>query len=62
MDNKFLEYIKDKGIDPCGEYGEFHTFVTGSPVFKGKIKFVDTKVIRKGEYWVLDVNKYNILK
>lgn len=61
MDNKFLEYIKDKGIDPCGEYGEFHTFVTGGPIFKGKIKFVDTNVIRKNDYWVLDVNNYHIL-
>ena len=30
-------------------------------VFKGKIEFVDTKVVRKNNYWVLDVNKYHIL-
>ena len=23
-----------EGIDPCGEYGEFHTFVYGGPMFK----------------------------
>jgi uncharacterized protein (TIGR00290 family) len=25
------------GIDPCGENGEFHTFVLAGPMFKGKI-------------------------
>lgn len=23
-----------RGIDPCGEYGEYHTFVTGGPLFR----------------------------
>lgn len=58
MDNSFLEYVKSRGIDPCGEYGEFHTFVTSGPIFKGKIKFMDAEVAEKGNYWVLDVKRH----
>jgi len=61
MDYKFLEYVKRKGIDLCGEYGEFHTFVTNCPMFKCQIKFTDTEVLKKGGYWVLDVRRHNVL-
>jgi diphthamide synthase (EF-2-diphthine--ammonia ligase) len=26
-----------KGVDPCGENGEFHTFVAAGPMMKGRI-------------------------
>jgi uncharacterized protein (TIGR00290 family) len=36
-----------KGIDPCGENGEFHSFVYGGPMFKSEIAIVlGEKVIR----------------
>lgn len=31
--------IKKSGSDPCGENGEYHTFVFDGPIFKNKIKF-----------------------
>src|SRR6266853_707387 len=37
------------GADPCGENGEFHTFVFNGPVFKTPIAFrVGEKVLRDG--------------
>jgi uncharacterized protein (TIGR00290 family) len=37
------------GVDPCGENGEFHTYVFDGPVFKAPIEFrVGEKVIRDG--------------
>jgi uncharacterized protein (TIGR00290 family) len=35
------QFIKDlpSHIDPCGENGEFHTFVFDGPIFKNKIEF-----------------------
>jgi len=37
------------GVDPCGENGEFHTFVFDGPVFKSPIAFrVGEKVLRDG--------------
>jgi diphthamide synthase (EF-2-diphthine--ammonia ligase) len=31
-DTRLLDTLPD-GVDPCGERGEFHTFVTGGPIF-----------------------------
>lgn len=41
--NKFLEEIPGD-IDPCGENGEFHTFVFDGPVFSKRI------IYQKGEF------------
>lgn len=38
----FLKQLP-KGVDPCGENGEFHTFCYDGPIFKQKVNF------RKGE-------------
>lgn len=34
-------FIRDlpKGVDPCGENGEFHTFVFDGPIFKNPVHF-----------------------
>jgi uncharacterized protein (TIGR00290 family) len=37
------------GVDPCGENGEFHTFVFDGPIFRTPIRFaVGEKVMRDG--------------
>jgi uncharacterized protein (TIGR00290 family) len=37
------------GVDPCGENGEFHTFVFDGPVFRAPIRFlIGEKVMRDG--------------
>lgn len=43
------EFIKDlpENVDPCGENGEFHTFVFDGPIFKNPIKFELGEVILK---------------
>jgi uncharacterized protein (TIGR00290 family) len=40
------------GVDPCGENGEFHTFVCAGPIFRQSIS------VRKGEI-VLRENRFN---
>lgn len=46
IDHGFLNSVKDK-IDPCGENGEFHTFVYDGPIFREKIQFDLGDVIKK---------------
>ena len=44
------DFIKDlpKNVDPCGENGEFHTFVFDGPLFKSPVKFsLGEKVIKE---------------
>ncbi|WLD94382.1 diphthine--ammonia ligase [Alkalihalobacillus sp. AL-G] len=38
IDNDFVHNIP-KEIDPCGEYGEYHSFVYDGPIFKSGINF-----------------------
>jgi len=43
------------GIDPCGENGEFHTFVYDGPLFKEKVRFnTGNKTLRDGR-WFLEI-------
>ncbi len=45
------EYNRDfltdlpKNVDPCGENGEFHTFVYDGPIFKKPVDFIKGKVV-----------------
>ncbi len=40
------------GIDPCGEYGEFHSFVYDGPIFKSPVAVrVGDVVVRDGRYY-----------
>jgi uncharacterized protein (TIGR00290 family) len=48
------EFLADlpPGIDPCGEYGEFHSFVYDGPIFKRPVAVrVGEIVIRDGRYY-----------
>ncbi len=38
IDDAFINDLP-QGVDPCGENGEFHTFVFDGPIFKEPVKF-----------------------
>ncbi len=47
IDHEFLKDLPDN-VDPCGENGEFHTFVFDGPIFKNPIEFeIGEKVYRE---------------
>lgn len=46
IDHAFLNSVKSK-VDPCGENGEFHTFVYDGPIFSRKIQFDLGDVVEK---------------
>ena len=53
-----LEYIKeleDRGIDICGEAGEFHTSVIGGPLFKNDLKVKHGQITSEGDYMYLEL-------
>ena len=43
------DFIKDlpKNVDPCGENGEFHTFVFDGPIFKSPVEFTLGETVYK---------------
>jgi len=55
VDVDFLKNLDKLNINPCGESGEYHTFVIGGPIFKKKIEvLIEGKTLRD-KRWFLDV-------
>ena len=46
IDRKLLNELT-ANVDPCGEYGEFHTFVYNAPYFKNTIPIIKGDVVHK---------------
>ena len=45
-----------QSVDPCGENGEFHTFVYNGPGFSGGIHFLKGKTVRKrNQFYYFDL-------
>lgn len=51
IDEELVENIKKYKVCPCGENGEYHTFVYDGPIFKKRIKILDTEVVYKETFW-----------
>ncbi|RDY29475.1 diphthine--ammonia ligase [Romboutsia weinsteinii] len=50
-----VEDIKKTGSDPCGENGEYHTFVVDGPLFKSPIEFDVKKIVLDHGYGHLEI-------
>lgn len=44
-----------KGVDPCGERGEFHTCVTGGPMFSREIKVKASEIVEREGFVFADL-------
>lgn len=54
FDQAFLDSLPP-GIDPCGENGEFHTFVYDSPVFSSPIHVAPGEIVERDGFVFADV-------
>ncbi len=69
LDGKFAGRLLDRAfwaelpadIDPCGENGEFHSFVFGGPIFKKKIDCQVGEVVLRDSYYFCDLLSVNEL-
>jgi len=46
----YVQELVDRGIDPCGEGGEFHTTVIDGPLFKTPVPVRKCAILRDGDY------------
>ena len=61
IDKDMVKEFKRRNVCPCGENGEFHTFVVDGPIFKRKVEILESEPILKDgfwKHWFLDVKKY----
>ena len=65
IDQSFLDDLPND-VDPCGENGEFHTFVFDGPIFSKPIRFTlgekvfksypnPSESITRNGYWFIDL-------
>lgn len=55
LTKEYVQELKERGIDPCGEAGEFHTTVIDGPLFKHPVPVKDGEITRRGEYMYLSL-------
>jgi diphthine-ammonia ligase len=60
MDSDFIEHLRSKDLDVCGESGEFHTFVTSGPLFRGKIEITVSDVTSRDGFWFANIKEYRV--
>ena len=62
IDGSFVADLKalDPAIDPCGEDGEFHTFVLDGPIFEERLVIEEGEAISRGRVRFLDVKEFAV--
>lgn len=61
INNQFVEDLAKLGtVDPCGERGEFHTFVTDGPLFKDSIEILETEKTMSNGYGRLEIKRFKV--
>ncbi|MDD5429070.1 MAG: diphthine--ammonia ligase [Candidatus Omnitrophica bacterium] len=62
IDRKLAMELKDMGICPCGEKGEYHTIVVDGPIFAKPIEISEAEPVLKSgfwKHWFLDIKNYS---
>jgi len=54
IDRDFLRRLP-AGVDPCGENGEFHSFVFDGPIFRGKVECAVGETVLRDAFWFCDL-------
>jgi uncharacterized protein (TIGR00290 family) len=60
LDRRLLAYLESHRIDPCGENGEYHTFVVDGPLFQQAIEITSARTVAINGYWFLDTEAYGL--
>ena len=53
LDLELVSQLKQLPIDPCGEQGEYHTWVLDAPFFKAPVQLEGTRIVDTPEYCYL---------
>jgi uncharacterized protein (TIGR00290 family) len=65
IDEELVCEFEKRKICPCGENGEFHSFVIDGPIFKNKIEILESEpILKEGfwRHWFLDIKKYRVVE
>jgi uncharacterized protein (TIGR00290 family) len=54
IDDAFLSSLP-VDVDPCGENGEFHSFVFDGPIFREAVRFSIGETVSRNSFWFCDL-------
>ena len=54
VDTNFVHSLPPH-VDPCGENGEFHSFVFAGPLFQRPVRFTPGEVVLRDSFWFCDL-------
>jgi diphthine-ammonia ligase len=61
LNDAFLADItKLSGVDPCGEGGEYHTFVTDGPLFSKRIEILESRKVTLDGSGHLEISQFEV--
>jgi diphthine-ammonia ligase len=61
INREFLNDLLKLGtVDPCGENGEFHTFVTAGPLFKKRIEILESETVKLNGNGRLVIKRFEV--
>ena len=52
---ELLPELRRRGVDPCGERGEYHTVVTDSPLFSRPLRLRHEGHVQRSGCWAIDL-------
>jgi Predicted ATPases of PP-loop superfamily len=56
LDETLVSHVTKLGSHPCGEGGEYHTFVTAGPIFKKALNVSQGKKRKGDNIWFLEIS------
>jgi diphthine-ammonia ligase len=56
LDEALVRRISELGSHPCGESGEYHTFVTAGPIFRRALNVTKNEKERRDNMWFLEIS------
>jgi diphthine-ammonia ligase len=55
LSEQLVQDFEQTGIDPCGEHGEYHTFVSNGPLFAHPVPISTGEVVTMPGYQLIDI-------
>ncbi|MGB2728813.1 MAG: diphthine--ammonia ligase [Halobacteriota archaeon] len=59
LNEQFINDLPEE-IHPCGEHGEYHTFVVDGPLFQRRVEIIKSDKKFKEGTWLLDISEYGL--
>lgn len=56
LSNELIKRLEEKGVDVCGENGEYHTLVLNCPLFDKEIKIIKGKKVKTDNYCFIEIS------